>query len=84
VLVDGVDELLEARLRHQALDTVAYHRQHSPGYRFIVTSRPLSDVTLRQLRNDEAPAYDIEPFTDAQLPQFALGWFRAPFTARSR
>ncbi len=49
VLVDGVDELLEGRLRHQALDAVAYHRRHSPTYRFIVTSRPLSDMTRVRL-----------------------------------
>lgn len=77
VLVDGIDEMLNWRLRRAALGVVAFHRQHSPRYRFVVTSRPLPDAALRELSGGDTPAYDIEPFSDSDLPQFALGWFNA-------
>jgi hypothetical protein len=77
VLVDGVDEILDPQLRHVALGAIAYHRQRSSEYRFIVTSRPLPDAALGRLSTGDTPAYDIERFAYSQLQQFALGWFNA-------
>ena len=87
VLVDGVDEILDAARRARALETIAFLISERAPYRFLVTSRPLPGGELNVIQRTGRPtrpqnrhrldAYSIEPFEAAQLPEFAHRWFEA-------
>ncbi|MFB9903640.1 NACHT domain-containing protein [Allokutzneria oryzae] len=76
VLVDGLDEVLEPAARHTVLRKVADHRE-DPAYRFLVTSRPLDDRGFASVNRTQFPTYVIEPFSDAELHTFVVGWLAA-------
>jgi hypothetical protein len=75
VLVDGIDEVLDPRARNRVYDTIAHH-VHDPRYRFLLASRPLSDEKIATVLG-KSPAFDLEPFSEDQLPEFARTWFAA-------
>ena len=77
ILVDGVDEILDPERRKRVLETLTFWRSRPSPFRFLVTSRPLPQGQLDTLRNDGVPLYDIEPFSEDQLPEFARRWFSA-------
>lgn len=77
ILVDGVDEILDPERRKRVLETLAFWRSRPSPFRFLVTSRPLPQGQLDALRKDGVPLYDIEPFSEDQLPEFARRWFSA-------
>jgi hypothetical protein len=77
VLVDGVDEILAPERRRRVLETVRFWRAHSSLYRFLVTSRPLPKGQLDALYDEKIPIYEIEPFSQDQLPELAKRWFSA-------
>ncbi len=76
LLVDGVDEILAAGSRREALSAIV-HRRGAENYRFLVASRPLPDQELDQLLNSGTGAYEILPFSPDQLLALAEGWFKA-------
>jgi chloramphenicol 3-O-phosphotransferase len=76
ILVDGLDEILNPQLRDIVLHKVVRYR-HDSRYRFMVANRPLPNGEFRQtLGQEHYPVYVIEPFTDDELFEFAMGWFR--------
>jgi hypothetical protein len=77
VLVDGVDEILAPERRRRVLETVRFWTAHSSLYRFLVTSRPLPKGQLDALYDEKIPIYEIEPFSQDQLPELARRWFSA-------
>lgn len=77
VLIDGVDEILAPERRKRVLETVRFWRTQPSPYRFLVTSRPLPQEQLDALYKDGIPVFDIEPFSQDQLPEFARRWFSA-------
>jgi hypothetical protein len=77
VLIDGVDEILAPERRKRVLEMVRFWRTQPSPYRFLVTSRPLPQGQLDALYKDDIPVYDIEPFSQDQLPEFARRWFSA-------
>jgi hypothetical protein len=76
LLIDGVDEILESRLRKSALDAIAL-RQGTEIFRFLVASRPLSSTDIKQLLASGITTYEILPFSPDQLLILAQTWFRS-------
>ncbi|WP_331757237.1 helix-turn-helix domain-containing protein (plasmid) [Streptomyces albidoflavus] len=77
VLIDGLDEVVDAEQRQRILGAVATALADAHGlYRFVVTSRPLPDCELNRVGR-LAPRYELEPFTPQDLPVFAESWFAA-------
>lgn len=77
ILVDGLDEILVPERRQRVLETVLFWRTQPSPYRFLVASRPLPHGQLDVLHRDKIRLYDIEPFSQDQLPEFARRWFSA-------
>lgn len=76
VMVDGIDEILDETLRMEALKVINFHID-SPIYKFLVTSRPLSNEEYRLVSAANRPIYFLEPFSEQMLPVLASRWFSA-------
>jgi hypothetical protein len=74
ILLDGVDEILDREDRKSALQTVAYWWA-KPQYRFLVTSRRLPPAEFQPLDEIGAPFFEIQRFSDDEVPGFARRWF---------
>jgi hypothetical protein len=77
VLVDGLDEITDPASRRNllaALDQIS-EGSHGRHYRFVIASRPLPDWELAVL-GPQAPIYELEPFTWADLHRVSVSWFR--------
>ncbi|MFF8657524.1 trypsin-like peptidase domain-containing protein [Streptomyces huasconensis] len=73
VLVDGLDEIADARIRRSVLGNIAVLSERERGpYRFVVATRPLSDQDLERFPLH----FVLKPFQDDDVRQLALGWFR--------
>jgi hypothetical protein len=75
VLVDGLDEIPDARLRGEVIRSVAQRARPDSDYRFVVTSRALPESELAPLRMANVGSYVIEPFGRPELEEFATKWF---------
>ncbi|MFB6506500.1 MULTISPECIES: helix-turn-helix domain-containing protein [unclassified Streptomyces] len=77
VLIDGLDEVVDAEQRRRILGTVSTAVADPHGsHRFVVTSRPLPESELNHVGR-QVPRYELEPFTPQDLPLFAESWFTA-------
>lgn len=76
ILLDGLDEIFDANDRRRVIEIIT-RWQEDPRYRFLIASRPLPASELRALRSPDLPAFEIQPFTDEQLPELAGRWFSA-------
>lgn len=78
VLVDGLDEVADPARRRELLRALSVHvaKQPDPLYRFVVTTRPLSDSDLQDLPRG-MPNYWLLPFTNSDLKAAAAAWFQA-------
>ena len=76
VLLDGLDEIFEPERRQQVIDIVL-RWWSDPRYRFLITSRPLPERELALLRTAGVPTFEIQAFSDDQLPELARRWFQA-------
>ncbi|MFB4285790.1 NACHT domain-containing NTPase [Nonomuraea sp. MTCD27] len=75
VLLDGLDEITDIRQRLQLTQLLGEHR--AGPYRFVLTSRPLSEGELAALERDpHLLVYELLPFEPSQLRSFAEGWMR--------
>jgi len=72
LLLDGLDEVLEARERSQIAAEVATLMRTLPGNRFLVTSR-IAGYSQAGLPGDLA-LFTIQPFEDQDLERFARQW----------
>ncbi len=75
VLVDGLDEIPDPQLRREVIRSVAQHSRPDSDYRFVVTTRALSESELAPLRTANVGDYVIEPFDRPGLEEFASKWF---------
>jgi hypothetical protein len=76
VLLDGLDEIFEAGSPQQVIEIV--NRWWGDlRYRFLLASRPLPEREFRLLQAARIPVFEIQSFTEDQLPLLARGWFRA-------
>ncbi len=76
ILLDGLDEIFEPARRDQVMDIVK-RWWGDPRYRFLITSRPLPERELHLLHAMGMPTFEIQAFTDDQLPLLARRWFHA-------
>ncbi|GAA1290701.1 hypothetical protein [Saccharothrix xinjiangensis] len=83
VLVDGLDEVPDPRVRGEVIRAVAQHARPGSDYRFVITTRGLPESELSPLRAANVGDYVIQPFDRPELEQFARRWFTAqnPATA---
>ncbi len=74
ILIDGVDEVLDPAARAGLLHNCHYWRRDGK-----IPVRAGEPAAARQrhaeLRRGNATVYEIQPFTPAQLPEFAERWF---------
>ncbi len=74
VLLDGLDEVGDARKRKQVAVWVAKQIQRYGGSRFIVTSRPRGYQTNPL---PEATVLEVQPFNLQQVERFVESWYLA-------
>ncbi|WFE39895.1 hypothetical protein [Micromonospora sp. WMMD998] len=75
VCVDGVDAVADPDERSDVLNRLAAAgRSPAPPYRILVTTRPLDATELATLGADY-PAYQLAPFTRADVTALARRWF---------
>ena len=74
VLVDGVDEIVDPNLREHLAKVVA-ELWSDQNYRFLITTRAMSDGTLQPLLERGAPVFRLLPFDADVLLEFAQRWF---------
>ncbi|MGW7662614.1 NACHT domain-containing protein [Streptomyces sp. NPDC054756] len=77
ILVDGLDEVTDLSGRSRVLQTllsIAHGRKDSP-YRFVVTTRPLPDDSVRHL-GEAVSQFELLPFEPEEVRHFAEVWFR--------
>ena len=77
VLVDGLDEIPDPRLRWDVIRSVAQHARLGSDYRFVVMTRALPESELGPLRTANVGSCVIEPFGRPELEEFAIKWFTA-------
>ncbi|MGH3706824.1 MAG: NACHT domain-containing protein [Pseudonocardiaceae bacterium] len=75
VLVDGLDEIPDPRVRGDVIRSVAQYARPDSTYRFVVTTRALPESELAPLRTAIVGSYVIEPFDRPALEEFATRWF---------
>ncbi|GIE34867.1 hypothetical protein Ait01nite_079120 [Actinoplanes italicus] len=79
VLIDGLDEVVSARERSDALWRIRDLLVGVGPYRILVTSRPLAGPELAELSGSTVGAYDLRNFDRRELDEFAHRWFTARF-----
>ncbi|GAA5193783.1 HEAT repeat domain-containing protein [Rugosimonospora acidiphila] len=85
ILVDGLDEILDADRRRELIDTLALRMGgYDQDFRYLVTSRPLPLGELERLgahvprhETDRLGDYLLNPLDTMDLRRFAVRWFRA-------
>lgn len=75
VIFDGLDELLETHRRQQVRDDVESFQRRFPTARLLVTSRAVG-YEQAPLNEEGFPAVYLSEFTDEQVEEYALKWFR--------
>lgn len=77
VLVDGLDEVTDPHDRSTVLWRLRNLLASDGLYRFLITSRPLADAELNELRLPHVGEYELRAFDHADLSTFAHRWFAA-------
>ncbi|GGL10858.1 hypothetical protein Sme01_15670 [Sphaerisporangium melleum] len=76
VVVDALDEIPDQDDRERLLTALAARIPDSEGpARFLVTTRPLSPGEVDRLRGPRVGMYELQPFDQEALVQFARNWF---------
>lgn len=81
VLIDGLDEILDAPQRKAVIGVLAQRLRQADGaagrFRLLITSRPLPDHELAPLRRAGVSEWRLRPFGRHDLETFARRWFGA-------
>ncbi|MGW4638594.1 trypsin-like peptidase domain-containing protein [Sphaerisporangium sp. NPDC004334] len=76
VVVDALDEIPDQDDRERLLTALASRFPGDDGpARFLVTTRPLSPGEIDRLRGPRVGFYELQPFDEEALVQFARNWF---------
>ncbi|MER5618652.1 NACHT domain-containing protein [Streptomyces sp. NPDC002215] len=75
LLVDGLDEISDPARQHALLQVLAAHARRADGMRMVITSRPLTDQRLKELRRAGFDTYALQHLDHGQLTEFARKWF---------
>jgi hypothetical protein len=76
IMVDGIDEVLDATERAKALNAVS-HRLRDPLYRFLLASRMLPQAEFQTLTEAGFEHFDLQPLTEEESVLLARRWFQA-------
>jgi hypothetical protein len=76
VFVDGLDEITEPDRRRDLIRYLAECMTRGE-HRFVVVTRPLGEPDLAPLRPHTGSSFQLRPFDDAALAEFAQRWFTA-------
>ncbi|MGW4116432.1 NACHT domain-containing protein [Actinosynnema sp. NPDC004786] len=77
LLVDGLDEVADTTKRDRLVTVLAaWTADPSSPYRVVVTTRPIEGAALAPLQRIGAARYELQPFDQHALRQFARNWFR--------
>jgi hypothetical protein len=76
IMVDGIDEVLDAAERAKALQAVS-HRFRDPAYRFLLASRMLPQAEFQTLTDAGFKHFDLQPLTEEESVILARRWFHA-------
>ena len=79
ILVDGLDEVIDAHDRSAVLWRIRDLLTDGGAFRIVVACRPLTEPELAELRGPDVGAYDLRPFDRRELDQFARRWFTARY-----
>ncbi|MEV0400077.1 NACHT domain-containing protein [Actinoallomurus sp. NPDC050550] len=82
LLVDGLDEIVGVTARREVVEKLAAlaRENTAPGYRIILTTRPLSGLELDSLLayvRWRPVRWEIQPFTPDDIHVLAVTWYRA-------
>ncbi|MEV7731671.1 trypsin-like peptidase domain-containing protein [Streptomyces sp. NPDC088921] len=80
VLVDGLDEIVDAHQRQLVLEKLVRWRAREDAmvtHQFLVATRPLPDAEWQRTGFRNWAQHTLLPLETAQLPAFAEGWFTA-------
>ncbi|NUS62552.1 MAG: NACHT domain-containing protein [Saccharothrix sp.] len=76
LLVDGLDEVADTTERDRLVTVLAaWAAEPSSPYRVVVTTRPIEGAALAPLQRIGAARYELQPFDERALRQFARNWF---------
>ncbi|WP_052847589.1 NACHT domain-containing protein [Streptomyces avicenniae] len=75
VFVDGLDEIADRRERGELIRTLARHSRRDSAFRLVVTTRPLPPAELAPLREALPGGFEIQPFGEPELRDYARKWF---------
>ncbi|KOX16645.1 hypothetical protein ADK67_40065 [Saccharothrix sp. NRRL B-16348] len=76
LLVDGLDEVADTVERDRLVTVLAaWTAEPSSPYRVVVTTRPIEGAALAPLQRIGAARYELQPFDERALRQFARNWF---------
>ena len=75
VIVDGLDEIGDTVTRRRLIMAIAQDSASSDSpYRWLLTTRNLTQPDIELLRGVGAAMYRLEPFDDGQLNEFVASW----------
>lgn len=75
LLVDGLDEVTSANDRDHLVHALAGWAAAADIYRIVLTTRPIEGDALAPLQRIGAVRYELQPFDEEALRQFAMSWF---------
>ncbi|PSL57189.1 NACHT domain-containing protein [Saccharothrix carnea] len=76
LLVDGLDEVADTTERDRLVTVLAaWAAEPTSPYRVVVTTRPIEGAALAPLQRIGAARYELQPFDERALRQFARNWF---------
>ncbi|MFD0204846.1 MULTISPECIES: NACHT domain-containing protein [Saccharothrix] len=76
LLVDGLDEVADTTERDRLVTVLAaWTAEPTSPYRVVVTTRPIEGAALAPLQRIGAARYELQPFDERALRQFARNWF---------
>lgn len=87
IMVDGLDEVIDSHQRNELVHMLRHRvAEYGTETRFLVTSRRLAEHEFSGLRASLDTAdrverlgeYDLRPFDEDAVKQFAVKWFRPP------
>ncbi|WP_432830745.1 NACHT domain-containing protein [Dactylosporangium sp. CA-092794] len=81
VLLDGLDEIVNPGDRSRVLERLNNLLSTPYGpYRLLITTRALPAGEMAKLRVPGVARYEVPPFKDSQVEEYATKWFRASNT----
>jgi cellulose synthase operon protein C len=76
LLIDGLDEVADSAERSRLVSVLAaWAADEDSPYRLVLTTRPVEGAALAPLQRIGTARYELQPFDEEALRQFAGNWF---------